>query len=206
LARTLGPAVWTVNTLNSAGQPVTGSAFVVGSPGGQGLLITSLAVVEAATRQPAPEIAVMGGGYNGNATLWTWDEGRDLALLAVSRSAIPPEWANESTPLRVGDRIFAVGGGGKVAPGIVTGVNASAVQHNVFIDDSLRGGPLVNPKGDVVAVASAAFTGGGKPTDTSFFGVPIRAICAGVLRCGEAALPPTTVTTVRGAPSTTRPG
>jgi serine protease Do len=206
LARALGPAVWTVKTLNSAGQPVTGSAFLVGSPGGRALLVTSLAAVEASTGQPAPEIAVVGGGYNGAATLWTWDEGRDLALLTVGRSAPAPKWTDESTPLRVGDRIFAVGGGGKVAPGVVTAVSGTAVQHNVSIDDSLRGGPLVNTKGDVVAVASAAFTGGGKATDTSFSGVPIRNVCGGVLRCGEAALPPTTVTTVRGRSSTTRPG
>ena len=206
LARALGPAVWTVNTLNSAGQPVTGAAFLVGSPGGQGLLVTSLAAVEASTGQPAPEIRVVGGGYNGPATLWTWDEGRDLALLTVGRTATAPAWASETTPLGVGDRIFAIGGGGKVAPGIVTAVSANAVQHNVFIDDSLRGGPLVNAKGDVVAVASAAFTGGGKATDTSFSGVPIRTVCGTVLRCGEAALPPTTVTTVRRGSSTTQPG
>ena len=205
LARALGPAVWTVRTLNSAGQPVTGSAFLVGSPGGQGLLVTSLAVVEASTGQPAPEITVTGGGYDGRATLWTWDEGRDLALLTVGRAATAPEWVTEGTPVRVGDRIFAVGGGGKVAPGVVTAVG-NAVQHNIFIDDSLRGGPLVNAKGDVVAVSSAVFTGGGKPTDTAFFGVPIRDVCGSVLRCGDAALPPTTVTTVRGRTSTTQSG
>ncbi|HWC10800.1 MAG TPA: trypsin-like peptidase domain-containing protein, partial [Acidimicrobiales bacterium] len=202
VARTVGPAVWTVNTLNSAGQPVTGAAFLVGSPGGRGLLVTSLTVVEASTRQPGPEITVVGGGYNGAASLWTWDEARDLALLTVGRSAPAPRWADE--PLRPGDRIYAVGGGGKVAAGIVTAVTGTAVQHNVFIEDPFRGGPLVNAKGDVVAVSSAAFTGGGKATDTAFFGVPVRDVCAGVLRCGDAAVPPTT--TPGGGSSTTQPG
>jgi S1-C subfamily serine protease len=211
VARKLGPSVWTVNTLNSAGQPVQGSAFVVGSSGSQGLLLTSLAVVEASTQRPGPDITVVGAGFNGTAGLWTWDEGRDLALLVVDRAAPAPAWAADSARLAPGDRVFAVGRGGKVSPGVVTGITPGAVQHNVFVDDVLRGGPLVNAKGDVVAMASAAYTAGGKATDTAFFGVPIQTVCGGVLRCGGTNAPGTdpgagTTSTTRRAPATTRPG
>ncbi|MFN2607696.1 MAG: trypsin-like peptidase domain-containing protein, partial [Acidimicrobiales bacterium] len=206
LSAKLAPSVWTVATFDTAGMPAQAAALVAGTAGGQELLLTSLAAVEASTRQPAPDITVTGPGFNGSAVLWTWEEGRDLALLVVPRSGVPvPPWVPDTSTLKPGDPLFAVGVGGKVAPGVVTGVTDTVVQHNVFVDDSLRGGPLVNRKGQVVALSSAAFTGGGKPTDTTFFGVPVNTVCASVLRCpGGRAPAATTSTTLSPASPTTR--
>lgn len=202
LSRKLAPSVWSVTTLDSAGQPVRGSALVAGSAGGQGLLLTSLSVVEASTRQPAPDITVTGAGFNGTATLWTWDEGRDVALLVVRRGGTAPVWANAT--LKPGDRIFGVAGGGKVSAGVVTGVTDAAVRHNIVVNEQLRGGPLVNARGEVVALASAAYTGGGNPTDTSYFGVPINAVCGRVLRCGAVVADPATAVAGGSPTSATR--
>jgi len=187
LAAKVGPSVWTVHTFDSAGQPVQGSAWLTRSAGGQGLLLTSLAVVEASTHQPAPDIVVSGGGYNGKAQLWTWDGPHDLALLVVGGTAKPAlPWVSDPASLEVGSKVFVVGGDATLKPGVVTGVSDQAVQHNVFVDDALRGGAVVNLKGEVVAVSSAAYTAGGEPTDAAFFGVPVRLTCAAVLSCGGA--------------------
>jgi S1-C subfamily serine protease len=200
LAAKLAPSVWSVATFDSAGQPVRGAALVAGSADGQGLLVTSLAVVEASTHQ-VPEITVTGPGFNGPAVLWTWDDGRDLALLVVPRTGGPvPPWVVDPDSVKVGDPVFAVGAGRKLTAGVVTAKTASAVAHNVFIDDTLRGGPLVNQKGEVVALSSAVYTGGGRPTDTAFFAVPIAQVCASVLRCGSGRPPaagPAATTTTR---------
>ncbi len=213
LVEKLGPSVWTVRTFDSAGQPVQGSALLTQSNRGQGLLLTSLAVVEASTHQPAPEITVSGGGFNGKAQLFTWDATHDLALLVVSGTNTPAlSWLSDPSSLKAGDKVFALGGDGKLKPGLVTAVSDQAVEHNVFVDDGLRGGAIVNVKGEVVAVSSAVYTAGGVPTDTAFFGIPIRASCAGVLTCtgafagpgAEIAPTPPDVTTAKTA--TTEPG
>jgi len=204
VAENLGPSVWSVTTLDSAGQPIGGSAFTVGASGSRGLLLTSLSIVEASTREPGPEIQVKGTSFEGAATLWTWDERRDLALLVVDRGNAPAlEWAAD-IPLAPGDRIFALGGDQQVRHGTVVNVTPGSIEHDVVVDDTLRGGPLVNRKGELVAVSSAAYTGGGTPTDTAYFGVPIQDSCGRVLRCGggspapaPAADRPNTTTTVR---------
>jgi hypothetical protein len=92
----------------------------------------------------------------------------------------------------VGAKVFVVGGDAKLKPGVISAVSDQAVQHNVFVDDNLRGGAVVNVKGEVIAVSSAAYTAGGQPTDTAFFGVPVRLSCAAVLSCSGAFAGPTT--------------
>ena len=204
LAAKLAPSVWSVETLDSAGRPVAGSAFLAGSARDQGLLLTSLATVEAATHEPGPEITVRGTTFTGKATLWTWDEGRDLALLSVQRGTAPvPPWVGDDPRLEVGDKVFAVGGGARVTGGLVVRLAPDSVEHDIVIDDGLRGGPLVNVKGEVVGVASALYSPGGVPVDTVYAGVPIRIACERVLKCGDTP-PPTaapTTTAARRAPT-----
>jgi hypothetical protein len=208
----LRPLMWSVNTLDANGLPSVGWAFSAGTTEGRTLLLTSLAVVEAATRAPGPEIKVQNGSFNGPATLWTWEESRDLALLVISRGNLPAiPWAGENPAPRAGDRLFLVAAD-RVSPGLVTGYSSEALQHNIFVDDPLRGGALVNIKGEVLAVASAAYSGGGQPTDNAFFSPPLRKACARVLVCpgvapggGAPPTPGTTTTTARRT-TTTRPG
>jgi S1-C subfamily serine protease len=214
----VAPLVWSVSTLDQTGQPSQASAFVVGISRGQTYLITSLAAVSAAIQTPAPPITVHNGGFEGPATLWTWEEDRDLALLAVSRPRVDIlEWRNDKPDPQAGDRVFAISGNpdARVTPGILTEVTAGAFEHNIFIDDARRGGPIVNIKGEVIAISSAAFTGGGTPTDTAFFAVPIHGLCDVVMLCGginapradspgvATSAPSSSTTTSTGAPRRT---
>ena len=48
---------------------------------------------------------------------------------------------------------------------------------------AFQGGPLINSKGDVVAVASRAYAPLGFTSDGVYFSVPIRSSCDRVLRC-----------------------
>jgi hypothetical protein len=210
----LRPLIWTVETLDAAGQPVMGAAFSAGTTEGRTLLLTSLALVEAATRAPGPEVRVRNGSFNGPATLHTWEEGRDLALLVVPRGSQPAlPWAPETPPLKPADQIFLVSHD-RVTPGLVTSVSPQSIQHNIFVEDPLRGAALVNVKGEVLGVASASYTGGGTPTDNAFFTAPIRTACARVLVCpgiepaqvGGASAPQGPTTTARRGTTTTRRG
>ncbi len=214
LSEKVRPSVWTVRTFDSAGRPVQGSAFLARASKNQALLLTSLAAVEASTHLPAPEIVVSGGGFDGKAELWSWDEEHDLALLVVGGTDVPAlTWLSEPDRLKVGAKVFAMSGDGTLKPGVVTRLSDQAVEHNIFVDDALRGGVLVDVKGEVVGVSSAAYVAGGAPTDTAFFGVPIRRACARVLACSggfaapETAAPETqtTASSIADASTTTTP-
>lgn len=179
IAQRVAATVRPVNTRDSAGQPVTGTAFVVGSFGGQTLLLTSFELVRASTRNPGPGITLDG---NRQATLWTWEEGRDLALLVTGGSIESLPWATvEPKP---GDKVWAGGAGQRMTPGVVVAVTDAGIEHNIFVDDVRRGSPLVNERGELLGMVSLAYNPGGRGTDTLYTAVPVRAACERVLRCG----------------------
>lgn len=197
LAKKTAASIRTVRTQDESGQPVEGTAFVAGSFGGQTLFLTSFAVVRALTKAPAPPITLEGSRQ---VTLWTWHEEKDLALLVVPGGIETLPWA---PAVRPGDKVWAAGAGQKLAVGVVTAAGADGVEHNIFVEGGRQGAPIVNQKGEVVAMASAAYNPGGKGTDTVFMGVPIRSACERVLRCGDSNTQPTTPTSI--TPATTRP-
>ena len=170
-----------VKTLDEEGRPVEGTAFVVGSFGGQTLLLTSLALVLASTRAPAPTIML---GDTRQATLWTWQESRDLALLVIPGSIESLPWVDAAGTPKPGDRLFTVKDG-KLVTGVILNSSLTGIEHNVFVDDKLQGAPLVNQKGEVLAMASRAYNPDGRGTETVFTGVPIALACDQVVRCGQ---------------------
>jgi S1-C subfamily serine protease len=188
LLKKVSPSVWFVHTLDEAGQPSVGSAFVVASDSNQTLLLTSFATVRAATHQPGPQVSVSRGGEDNRVQLWTWQEDRDLALLILQKPNQPRlNWSGDSPPVKTGDRVFAVSGvgtgDGSITQGLVSNVSGSGVLSDTQVGNAFQGGPLINSKGDVVAVASRAYAPLGFPSEGVFFSVPVRAACDRVLRC-----------------------
>jgi len=184
------PSVWFVSTLDEAGQPSVGSAFVVFSDGEQSFLLTSYTTVRAATQNPGPEITVRKGDDVLGVELTTWDPANDLALLTVDRPSLPAlRWAPTEPPVQVGDRVFVVSGlgaaGGAISQGFVADVSANGIQHGAPVGAAFQGGPLLSSGGEVLAVASRAYAPLGFSPEAVFFGVPIRASCSEVLRCPD---------------------
>ncbi len=182
------PSVWFVSTLDEAGQPSVGSAFVVFSDSAESFLLTSFATVRAATQQPAPKIIARKGDEQLEAALTSWDPENDLALLTLDRPSLPSlEWAPKDPPLQVGDRVFVVSGlgasGGAISQGFVADVSANGIQHDSPVGAAFQGGPLLNSKGEVVGVASRTYSPLGFSPEAVFFGVPIRTSCKAVIRC-----------------------
>jgi S1-C subfamily serine protease len=180
-----GPSVWAVRTRDVDGQGVGGSAFVVASDDQKAFLLTSLAVVRASTAKPGPEIKVRKGDNEVAATLWTWDEAKDLALLVINTGNLPPlSWAAPGTAA-LGDQVFAVSGfggsGAAILEGRVADPSADGLQHSAPIGSLFRGGPLLNTDGRVVAIASRDFTPIGIPAEG--FATPVQSACGTVLRC-----------------------
>ncbi len=200
IAKKAAPSVWSVATLDENGRPVEGSGFIAGSFGGQTYLLTSLTIVRAATRIPGPDVVVRNGTTELKATLWTWQEERDLALLVIGRTAPSLPWGDDNPAVKAGDKVFLVAGGAGAAPvaGAVNAVTPASIQHNVFTDERRLGAPLVNEKGQILGMASLALNPT-FPGQTDFFAVPIAAACERVLSCGGG----TTTVAPAGANATT---
>lgn len=185
------PSVWFVSTLDEAGQPSVGSAFVVFSDGEQSFLLASFHTVRAATQNPAPEITVRKGEEELSVELTSWDPANDLALLTLDRPNLPSlKWAPTDPPLQIGDRVFVVSGlgaaGGSISQGFVADVSANGIQHDAPVGAAFQGGPLLDSNGEVLALASRAYAPLGFSPEAVFFGVPIRTSCAEVIRCPDA--------------------
>lgn len=183
ISKKAGPSVFSVNSLDEAGRPLEGSGYVAGSFGGQTFLVTSFSIVRAATRIPGPDITVRNGGSDSKATLWTWQEDRDLALLVLGRSAPSLNWADSTPAAKAGDKVFVQGGaGGTAVAGVISAFSQAGIQHNVFVDDKRIGAPLLNDRGQVLGILTrGAGTGGGGDTSTA---IPVAVTCERILSCG----------------------
>jgi S1-C subfamily serine protease len=182
-----GPSVWAVRTRDADGQAIGGSAFTVASDDEKSFMLTSLAVVTASTVKPGPEIKVVKGDKEFLATLWTWDEVNDLALLVINTPSLPPiSWSAPGTA-RLGDQVFGVSGfggsGAAILEGRIADVSSDGIQHSTPITGLFRGGPILNTDGRVVAVASRNYSPLGIPTEG--FAAPVQNACNQVLRCSD---------------------
>ncbi len=162
LVKKVQGSVWFVSTLDEAGQPSVGSAFVVASDKDQTLMITSYNTIRAATRSPGPPVKVRKGDQEFTAQLWTWQEDKDLALIIIKKGSVPKlEFAASQPALKTGERVFAVSGlgaaGGAVSQGFVADVSSAGIQHDAAIGPAFQGGPLVNSEGKVLGVSSRAY-------------------------------------------------
>ena len=190
LSKKIESSVWFVRTLDEAGQPSVGSAFVVASDEDQSFLLTSYNTVRAATRRPGPQVVVRKGDQEIKADLLTWQEDRDLALLSIAKGNIAKlDFAPRDPPLKTGERVFAVAGlggaGVSITQGFVADVSGNGIQHDAAVGPSFQGGPLVNSDGKALGIASRVYAPLGFATDDVYFGIPIRSACDRVLKCPD---------------------
>jgi S1-C subfamily serine protease len=190
VSKKVEPSVWFVRTLDEAGQPSVGSAFVVASDSNQTFMLASFTTVRAATKRPGPQVMVRKGNQELKADLYTWEEAKDLALLVIAKGDIPKlSFAPRDPALKVGERVFAVSGlgssGASVSQGSVADVSANGIQHDASVGQGFQGGPLVNSKGELLGVASRSYAPLGFASDDVYFALPIRGACEKVLRCPD---------------------
>ena len=188
LLESVGPSVYLVKSVDEAGQPSVGTAFVLFSDSERSFLLTSFTTVRASTVDPGPGIEVSQGGGALPAQLTAWDEGRDLALLiAEDAPNLPAIDVADPSSVGTGDRVFLISGlgadGGALVQGIVSDVSATAIQHDAPVGPQFQGGPMLNSSGELVGIASRSFAPLGFVPDTVFFGIPVREACAELVQC-----------------------
>ena len=190
IIKQIAPSVFFVHTLDAAGQPSVGTAFVISSNSSQSLLLTSYSTVTAATRAPGPQVFVSQGGSGAETpvTVRTWDDHYDLALLILPRGGLPAISVAPSSPSPLpGDRLFAASGlgsaGASLAQGTVVDVSSSGLEMDAPIGAAFQGGPLVNKAGQVVAVGSRSYAPLGFTSQGTYFVPFVQAACNKVLSC-----------------------
>ena len=144
-----------------------GSGFIIDP---SGIIVTNRHVIDGAA-----EITVtLSDGRPLKGTVIAATTRIDCALVKInSDKPLPVVKWGDSSKLRVGDQVMAVGNplgvGESVSYGIVSGLNRNInissfddfIQTDASINPGNSGGPLVNLNGEVVGVDTAIFTAGG---------------------------------------------
>jgi hypothetical protein len=183
-------AVWAVSTLDGNGNPSVGSAFAVVSTSGQTLLLTSYAVVSAASYQTPPPIRVhQGDGADQPVSLRTWDSVHDLALLVMDKGNQPVLHGTSGVPPVFGQQVFQVSGAGgpngTITAGKLITVLADTLEEDTPPDNATRGGPLIDTNGDALGVVASSAYLPPQPADNpdAHAMVPVQDACSRVLVC-----------------------
>ena len=152
-----------------------GSGFVIS---GDGYVLTNAHVVEG-----ADEITVtLQDKREFKAKLLGADGRTDVALLKIEATGLAPARIGDSSRLRVGEWVIAIGSPfgleNTVTAGIVsakgreTGEYLPFIQTDVAVNPGNSGGPLINMRGEVVGINSQIFTTSGAFAGISF-AIPI---------------------------------
>ncbi len=162
----------------------TGSGFVYDN---RGHILTNNHVVESAEKITV----AFHDGTEATATVVGTDDKADVAVIKVDNTSYPPLPRGDSSKVRVGELVMAVGSPFELSQSVTTGIISATerndVRINVYesflqtdaaINPGNSGGPLVNMSGEVIGVNSAIVTGGrglggGGGNDGIGFAVPI---------------------------------
>jgi serine protease Do len=115
------------------------------------------------------------------------DKQSDVAVIKVENTNFPPLPKGDSSTLKVGELVMAVGSPFELSQSVTTGIISalerndvsinyyeSFIQTDAPINRGNSGGPLVNMDGEVIGVNSAIVTGGSSGNDGIGFAIPIN--------------------------------
>ncbi len=134
-------------------------------------------------------------GTNLEAEMVAYDQRTDIGVLKVKKTGLPLAEFGDSSTLRIGEPVYAIGnpGGseyfGSITNGIVASIDRSVtstytmtcIQHNAAINPGNSGGALVNSAGQVIGInsskiASTEYEGMGFAVPTSIAGVVVDSL------------------------------
>lgn len=155
-----------------------GSGFVYDD---KGHILTNNHVVEGADKI----VVAFSDGIELPATVVGADDKSDVAVIKVDNTSYQPLPRGDSSKLKVGDLVMAVGSPFELTQSVTTGIISATERNNVRINEyesflqtdaainpGNSGGPLVNMAGEVVGVNSAIVTGS-RGNDGIGFAIPI---------------------------------
>lgn len=172
IASEVGQSVVSIVTSDSSGQGGAGTGFVINN---QGLIITNKHVVQRAS-STVQVIDHSNQQYSGKVI--GKDTSNDIAFIKVEDlpSSVPPASLADSSQVKVGDKVLAIGNTlgefqNTVTSGIVSGIGrpievsnedgqsyeslSNLIQTDAAINPGNSGGPLVNLSGEVIGINTA---------------------------------------------------
>lgn len=156
------PAVVLITALAAGEEIGQGSGFVVDA---QGTLVTNFHVVEGAD---AVTVQFAGGERFDDVLFVSADRGRDVAVLKVRGVNLPFIAFGDDQKLAVGDRVYVMGNPlgleGTFSDGLLSArridEGVAYLQITAPISSGSSGGPVLNARGEVVGIATAAMRSG----------------------------------------------
>jgi len=125
-------------------------------------------------------------GVEAKATLVGTDKSSDVAVIKVDNTSYPPLPKGDSSKLKVGDLVMAVGSPFELSQSVTTGIISALERNDVHINEyesfiqtdaainkGNSGGPLVNMDGEVIGINSAIMSGS-SGNDGIGFTIPIN--------------------------------
>ena len=170
------PAIVRVESTYEGGGGGVGTGFAVRK---DGLIATNLHVVTGAS---TIKVILLDQSEHAVESVLGWDADRDLALIriAVPKEGMPTLTIGDSDAVSAGDPVLAIGNplgvlDYTVSDGLISSVRAvspalTVLQISAPISQGSSGGPLFNPYGEVIGIATAIFTEG----QNLNFGVPSK--------------------------------
>ncbi len=154
-----------------------GTGFIIDE---EGHIVTNNHVITIDTVQPVDQITVtLADGSRHTASIVGRDRPTDLAVLKIDAEGLTPITLGESSQLRAGDDVVAIGnalnlpGGPTVTKGVVSALGRliedddptsaiiipDGIQTDAVINPGNSGGPLVDMQGRVVGITTAVIRG-----------------------------------------------
>jgi putative serine protease PepD len=182
IARKAEPSVFTIETDYGLGSGWVARAGLRGSE-----LVTNFHVIADAWNAGVVTVDVRQGDRSLRGTIARVDPNDDLAVIHVSQ-ILPVLRTAPSRPV-VAQAVMVIGSplglGGSVSAGVISGFRSlegsDYVQFSAPISPGNSGGPVVDARGRVVAVASAKFEGSG--IEALSLGIPVQIACRVLVAC-----------------------
>ncbi len=182
IARQAEPSVFTIET-----EYGLGSGWVARAGQGGSELVTNFHVIADAWNAGVVTVDVRQGDRSIKGTIARVDPNNDLAVIHVSQ-VLPVLGTAPSRPL-LAQAVMVIGSplglGGTVSVGVISGFRSlegsDYVQFSAPISPGNSGGPVVDARGRVVAVASAKFEGSG--VEALSLGIPVQTACTALVAC-----------------------
>ncbi len=182
IVRLVEPSVLTIETSTGLGSAWVAHADSAGSD-----LVTNFHVVADAWNAGESEVDVKQGDRTIKGVISRVDRDNDLAIVHVTErlAALP---AVVSRP-ELGSTVMAVGSplglAGSLSVGVVSGFRSidgsDYMQFSAPISPGNSGGPVVDGRGRVVAVAAAKFEGSG--VEALSLAIPVQTVCMTLVTC-----------------------
>ena len=182
IARKAEPSVFTIETDYGLG-----SGWVARAGQGGSELVTNFHVIAEAWSAGVVTVGVRQGDRSLKGTIARVDANDDLAVIHVGQT-LPVLRTAPARPV-LAQAVMVIGSplglGGTVSAGVISGFRSlegsDYVQFSAPISPGNSGGPVVDARGRVVAVASAKFEGSG--IEALSLGIPVQTACIMVVAC-----------------------